>query len=71
MATYCSSLAWRIPGDRGVWGGYSPWGHKDSVMAERLSIAHTPTGLCGGIHLSKKLRTHLGEAPMANQVCKE
>ena len=35
MATHSSTLAWRIP-----WmeepGSYSPWGHKESDMTERL-----------------------------------
>ena len=26
MVTRFSILAWRIPMDRGAWGGYSPWG---------------------------------------------
>ena len=39
MATHLSILAWRIPMDRGDWQGCSPWGHKESVMAERLSTA--------------------------------
>ena len=29
---------------------------------------HTPIGFCGGIHLSKKLRMHVGEGPRAGQV---
>ena len=28
MVTRFSILAWRIPMDRGAWGGYSPWGSK-------------------------------------------
>jgi len=28
MVTRFSILAWRIPMDRGAWGGYSPWGHR-------------------------------------------
>ena len=33
MATHSSILAWRIP-----WTvGYSPWGHKELDMSERLS----------------------------------
>ena len=35
MATYSSILAWRIHGQRSL-GGYSPWGHKESVMIEWL-----------------------------------
>ena len=36
MATHSSVLAWRIPMDRGAWGGggYSPGGHKESDMTE-------------------------------------
>ena len=40
MATHSRILAWRIPVDSLV--GYSPWGHKESDMTERLSSAqHT------------------------------
>ena len=39
MATHSSTLAWRIPMDRGAWG-HSPWGHKESDMIEWLSTAH-------------------------------
>ena len=35
MATHSSILAWRIPMDT----GYSPWGHKELDMTERLSAA--------------------------------
>ena len=31
----------------------------------------SPTGLCGGIHLSKKLHVHVGEGPRAGQVWKK
>ena len=31
-ATHSSILTWRIP--------YSPWGHKELDMTERLSLAH-------------------------------
>ena len=34
MATCSSILAWRIPMDRGAWGGYSPPGHKESDTTE-------------------------------------
>ena len=38
MATHSSILAWRIPMDSGAWWAtYSPWGHKESDMTERLS----------------------------------
>ena len=33
-----------------------------------ISVDIPPTGLWGGIHLSKKLRTHVGEGPRAGQV---
>ena len=36
MATHSSILAWRIPMDRGVLTGYSPWGHKESIRTEGL-----------------------------------
>ena len=29
MATHSCILAWRIPMDRGAYGLYSPWGHKE------------------------------------------
>ena len=35
MATHSSILAWRIPRDRGAWGG------KESDMTERLTPTHT------------------------------
>ena len=38
IATHSSVLAWRIPGT-GSLVGCSPWGHKESDMTERLSIA--------------------------------
>ena len=38
MATHSIILAWEIP-----WtvepGGYSPWGHKESGMTERLTLS--------------------------------
>ena len=41
MATHSSSLAWRIPMDRGAYmvASYSPWGHKELDMTEQLSTA--------------------------------
>ena len=33
-AIHYSILAWRIPMDRGAWGGYSPPGHKESDTTE-------------------------------------
>ena len=42
MATHSSTLAWRIPMDRGAWRAtVSPWGHKESDMTERLSTAQS------------------------------
>ena len=35
MATYSTILAWKIHGQRGL-AGYSPWGHQESDMTERL-----------------------------------
>ena len=35
----------------------------------KCGCAHT--GLCGGIHLSKKLCTHVGEGPRTGHVCKK
>ena len=37
MATQSSILAWRIPYGQRSLAGYSPWGHKESDMTERLS----------------------------------
>ena len=39
IATHSSILAWRIPMDRGVLVGYSPWRGKELDMTEQLSIA--------------------------------
>ena len=39
MATHSSTLSWRIPGTEDP-GGLQSWGHKESVMNERLSTAH-------------------------------
>ena len=36
MATHSSILAWRIPWTEEP-GGYSPWGHKESDLTERLT----------------------------------
>ena len=38
MATHCSILAWRIPGQRSM-TGYSPWGHQELDMTEQQSTA--------------------------------
>ena len=40
MAIHSSILVRRIPMDRRTWG-YSPWGHKELDMTERLSTART------------------------------
>ena len=40
MAPHCSTLAWKIPWAEEPDAGYSPWGHKESDMTERLST-HT------------------------------
>ena len=37
MITHSSILAWRIPWTEEP-GGYSPWNHKESDMAERLTL---------------------------------
>ena len=37
MAIHSSMLAWRVP--QGSLAGYSPWGHKELDMTERLSTA--------------------------------
>ena len=36
MATQSSILAWRIPYGQRSLAGYSPWGHKESDMTERV-----------------------------------
>ena len=43
MPTHSSSLACRIPMDRGTWQAtvYSPQGHKELDITKRLSTAHT------------------------------
>ena len=39
MATHTSTLAWRIPMDRGAWRAtYSPWGHKELRLTLSLSL---------------------------------
>ena len=38
-ATHSSVLAWRIPWTEEPGGLYSPWGHKESDMAERLTLS--------------------------------
>ena len=67
MATHSSILAWRIPMDRGAWGGYSSWGHKESDTAEHKQ-AHgsfyserslQPT--VEGMHALAGLRTRVTE----------
>ena len=38
-ATHSSTLAWRIPMNRGAWRAtVSPWGHEELDTTERLSI---------------------------------
>ena len=37
MATHSSVFAWKIHGRRSL-GGYSPWGHKESVRTEATSF---------------------------------
>ena len=38
MATHSSILAWRNPWTRSL-GGFSPWGHRESDMTERLPLS--------------------------------
>ena len=38
MATHSSILAWKIHGKRSP-VGYSPWGHKESDITERLHLS--------------------------------
>ena len=37
MATHCSILAWRIPGQRSMMD-FSPWGRKAFVTTEQLTV---------------------------------
>ena len=37
MATYSNILAWRIPWAEEPGRLYSPWGHKESDMTERIT----------------------------------
>ena len=37
MAIHSSMLAWRVP--QGSLAGYSPWGHKELDMTERLTLS--------------------------------
>ena len=39
MATHSSILPWRISWTEEPGGLYSPWGHKESDTAERLSLS--------------------------------
>ena len=38
MATHSSTLAWKIPWTEEPGRLYSPWGHKESDMTERLQF---------------------------------
>ena len=39
MTTHSNILAWRIPWTEELGRLYSPWGHKESDMTERLSLS--------------------------------
>ena len=42
MATYSSILTWKVPWTEEPSGLYSPWGHKELVITEQLSMhSHT------------------------------
>ena len=45
MATHSSILAWKLHEKRSL-AGYSPLGHKESDMTERLTHTHTHTFTC-------------------------
>ena len=67
MATHSSSLAWRIPVDRGQKSlmGYSPWVCKELDMTEQLSTSTHPLtknteGLC-------IFRAHVSCGPSLNR----
>ena len=38
MATHSSILVWRIPWTKDL-VGYSPWGHKESDLTEKLALS--------------------------------
>ena len=38
IATHSSILAWKIPWTEEPGAGYSPWGHRESNMTERLQF---------------------------------
>ena len=48
-----------------------PWGSKRRGCHPIIGDAKAPIGLWAGIHLGKKLRTHVGEGPRAGQVWKK
>ena len=39
MATHSSIIAWRIPWTEEPGGLYSPWGHKELVTTEQLTLS--------------------------------
>ena len=49
----------------------APWGSKREGVSPHNKCGHSPTGLCGGIHLSKKLYTHVGVSLRTGQVWKK
>ena len=45
MATHSNILAWEFHGQRNL-AGYSPWGHRDLVITEQLTLFKNQVG-CG------------------------
>ena len=58
MATCSSILTWKIPWTEETRAGYSPWGHKESDMTERLST-HTHTHTHTHTLNTHTLNTHI------------
>ena len=48
-----------------------PWGSKRRGRHPIIGDAKAPIGFRAGIHLGKKLRTHIGEGPRAGQMWKK
>ena len=59
MATYSSTLAWKIPWIKEP-AGYIPWGHKESDMTERLHFTFGRMKLLGQDGSGSHLCSHLG-----------
>ena len=58
MATHSSTLAWRIPTDRGTWWGTIHGVAKSQIWLKRLSTAHAFEE-----HYAKQMGKHKSESP--------